>query len=249
MSISRLPTKNTDTSVNTRAGGDRLRIALADAIQGAAKIRHAAERHRAGAERTRSSVAAAEAELEKALAGVGKAQEAHIAALAHAAASGTSAPASKVRAARQLVIDCEDEVSAQRAALAQMRADLPNWDKEVALADTDVEAAISAILAPMAEKLIERGREIAAQFAPIRSALNALWFDPSPANHDEALAFEQSRKPLVETKEAVAEFLRTTTRINRVEPDAWIEARSRLRADAYSELPELDTLLSGEPAE
>jgi hypothetical protein len=97
-----------------------------------------------------------------------------------------------VRAARQAVVDAEDELEAQRAALAQMRADLPNWQTEIVAADTEVEAAISAILAPLAEKLIARGREIASQLSPIREALAALWGEPSPANHDEALAHEQA---------------------------------------------------------
>lgn len=243
--ISRL---NTDTSTSTRAGGDRLRIALADAIQGAAKTRANFERHRAGIERTRDAVTMNEAQLEKATAAISKAQESHIAQLMHHAAAGSVAGPSKVKIAKEAAADIEDELAAQREALAKLKSDLPLWEKEVALADGDVERAISAILAPMAEKLIERGREIASQLAPIRSALNALWFEPRPAGHDDSFAFEQARRPLAETKEAVADFLRSTTAIGRVE-NPWAAARDRLRADSTAKLPELEALLSGELSE
>jgi hypothetical protein len=121
--------------------------------------------------------------------------------------------------------------------------------KEVANADCEVEKAISEIFAPMVGKLIERGEQIALQIAPIRQVLKMLWGEPSPSGHNEALAFEQARRPLAESLEAVADFLRSSAAIDRVEPDPWIEARKRLREDAHAELPELDALLSGKPAE
>ena len=139
--ISRL---NTDTSTSTRAGGDRLRIALADAIQGAAKTRANFERHRAGIERTRDAVTMNEAQLEKATAAISKAQESHIAQLMHHAAAGSVAGPSKVKIAKEAAADIEDELAAQREALAKLKSDLPLWEKEVALADGDVERELVA---------------------------------------------------------------------------------------------------------
>jgi hypothetical protein len=153
-----------------------------------------------------------------------------------------------VPAARQAVIDCEDELEAQKSALAQMRDDLPNWSREVAAADVEVEAAISTIFAPLAEKLIERGEQIAAELAPIRDALATLWGEPSPIGHDKALAFERGRKPLAPTMDIVAEFLRTSQATEPVQPDPWSTCRARLRLDAFAALPELDILLSDKPS-
>jgi hypothetical protein len=144
-----------------------------------------------------------------------------------------------VPAARRAITDAGDELESQRTALARMRDDMSNWTKEVSLADTEVEAAISAILAPIAEKLIARGREIASQLGPIREARFVLWGEPGPAGHDAALAFEQARKPLAETKEVVAEFLRELSHVVRANPDPWSAARAQLRLDAFAELPEL----------
>jgi hypothetical protein len=96
-----------EAAPDPRADADPLRAALEIKIKEAAKIRAAAERHKAGIQRTFDATVAAEAELEKARASVARAQEAHIAALSHAAASGTKAAPSKVKAARQFVVDCE----------------------------------------------------------------------------------------------------------------------------------------------
>jgi hypothetical protein len=97
--------------------------------------------------------------------------------------------------------------------------------------------------------LISRGEKIASQLAPIRSALNALWSEPSPAGHNEALAHEQARRLLAPALEAVAGFMRSTSAIERTRPDPWSTARAKLREDAHAELLELDALLSGKPAE
>jgi hypothetical protein len=236
-----------EAAADPRADANPLRVALAVKIREAAKIRHAAARHKQGVERTFDAVVAAEAEHENALAGVARSQAAHVAAIAHAAASGAEPPApSEIRRARRAVIDAEDQTESLKAALALMRADLQNWAKEVSLAETEVESAISAVLSQIAVRLIERGEQIASQLEPIRSLLNALWSEPSPPNHDQVLAHEQARKPLEAALESAAQFLRSSTAIG-TRHELWANLRAQLRIDAYSELPEqLAELLSGE---
>ena len=247
MNVSLLPK---EAAPDQNADVDPLRAALAVAIKDARKVRDAFERHRLGVERTFQAVIAAEAALEKATAGVAKAQEAHVAAIAHAASAGTATPRSKVPAARQAAADAADELEAQKAALTQMRNDLPNWGREVAAADVQAEAAISAIFAPLAENLIERGEKILAKLTPIRNALATLRGEASPLGHDAALAFEDARKPLVFTMEMVSAFLTNSRAIERVQLDLWAEARALLRTDAYSPLPEgLGILFSDKPNE
>jgi hypothetical protein len=103
-------------------------------------------------------------------------------------------------------------------------------------------------LAPVAEKLVERGREILAQLAPIKGALAALWSEPDrPSSWDEQRVFTEGRKPLAATKEAVAAFLRSTNDVDRPHPDPWIGARKRLRGDAYADLSDITGLLSDAP--
>jgi hypothetical protein len=129
-----------------------------------------------------------------------------------------------------------------------LEADLPVWEKEAVEADTAIEGAISAILAPLATKLIERGKEIVSQLAPIKGALAALWSEPDrPSSWDEQRLFTEGRKPLAATKEAVAAFLRSTNDVERAHPDPWIEARKRLRGDANVDLSDITGLLSDAP--
>jgi hypothetical protein len=100
-------------------------------------------------------------------------------------------------------------------------------------------------LAPLATKLIERGKEIVSQLAPIKLALAALWSEPDrPSSWDQQRVFAEGRRPLAETREAVAAFLRSTNDVERTQPDPWIEARDRLRNNPRTELSELDALLS-----
>jgi hypothetical protein len=82
-----------------------------------------------------------------------------------------------------------------------------------------------------------------ATLAPLQSAWTTLWA-ATPTRHDAALAHEQGRRPLKETKEEIADFLRSVSAIERMHPDPWLVARERLREDPRAELPEFDALLS-----
>jgi hypothetical protein len=183
-------------------GADPLRTTLAAQLEEAREARQAVYRQRAAIERARSSVRAAESAVTASEEAVVTARADHISALATAAATDKPAPKSRIPAARQAVVDANEEVEALKAALAQLKAGLPGLEAEHREADIKVDFAISAILVPHAEKLIERGRRIAAQLAPVRQALLLLRNDRVlPA--EDFLAFARSRKPLDETMIAI----------------------------------------------
>jgi hypothetical protein len=225
-------------------GGDPFRKGLAAAIEDAGKARQAVERQKAGIARTRASMYAAGAAVEKAQEGVGKSQRDYATALAaSAAASGAPPPSSGVRKARQAVTDAEDHRDALKAALAKLEEDLPFVVADLRNAEIAVDQAISMILAEPAQQLIKRGEEIASQLGPIRQALAALWAEHSPGEHHAALAHQSGRRPLEETKEAASSFLQSTSAVERGR-DLWAAARQILRENPHADLPaELTALL------
>jgi len=92
----------------------------------------------------------------------------------HHVALGTAPPPSKVKIAKQAAADIEDELAAHREALNKLTTDLPLWAKEVSLAETEVESAVSALLSPIALGMIEHGERVARSLRPIRTALATL---------------------------------------------------------------------------
>ena len=206
--MGKIAVQNNDVAGEVEAD---LRAALAVAIKEARSAEAALRRQKAGIERLQDQVWAGTDSIEKAEKNVEKAKQNHIDALAESAASGTAAPmASAVATARKGVVEVQEAVDANRAALAKLKRDLPVWDSNARAAEIEVETKISAILVPVSASLVECGEQIASQLAPIREALAALWGEPSPANHDAALAFEEGRRPLKDAMAAVADFLKST---------------------------------------
>jgi hypothetical protein len=228
--------------------GDPLRKELAAAIEAAGKAREMCERQKQAAQRLWAEAREAEETIERLHKAVGKATEAHIASLADAAATGEPAPASGVPRAKKAVEVATDHLDALKAARKKLESDAPELAKDVVAADTEVERSISQVLLPIAEQMIERGRQVAEQLAPIKRTLSALWCEGDrPSQWDAQAAFEIGRSPLKETREAAADFLRSTSAAERAVPDPWLVSRARLRKDPHAGLPELDALLSDSP--
>jgi hypothetical protein len=134
-----------------------------------------------------------------------------------------------------------DHLDALKAARKKLESDAPELQKDIVTCDAEVERLISEILKPVAEQLIERGRKLAEQLAPIKKTLSALWSEGDrPTQWDAQAAFEIGRSPLKETREAAADFLRSTSAAERAVPDPWLVSRARLRKDPHTALPELD---------
>jgi hypothetical protein len=186
---------------------------------------------------TRRSTPNGEGAMQKA---VGKVVEANIEAIANAAATGKPAPRSDVPAAKLAVEVATDHLAALRAARMKCEADVPLVEKDAVAADVEIDRLISLILVPLAQQLITRGRQIAAQLRPYTAVLSALWAEADrPTGWDDGAAFDEGRKPLTGTREEVAAFLRATHVIERARPDPWVEVRKRLREDPHAELPDI----------
>jgi hypothetical protein len=234
-----------DISTDAAAKGDPLRVALASAIKAAGKARQAIQLRKAGIKRLWDEQREGEEQIEKLKKAVTRATSAHIDAIATAAALEKAAPASGVPAARQAVAVAEDHFAALRAARKKLEADLPLWEADAVRADAEVERLISEILKPVAEQIIERGRQIAEQLLPIKSMLSALWCQSDrPSQWGAGAIFDTGRAPLKETRAAAADFLRSTAEWDRAVPDPFLIAREKLRTDPQAELPtELTALL------
>jgi hypothetical protein len=232
-------------AADPRAQGDPLRLALASAIKEAGEAKQAVERQKAGIQRLWAEMREAGGQIEKLRKAVAKAQEAHIASLAEAATTGEAPPASGVPKAKKAVEVATDRLDALKAARVKLEADAPGLQKDVVTCDAEVERLISEILKPVAERLIERGRQIAEQLLPIKKALSALWCESDrPTQWGAGAAFDAGRAPLKETRAAAEDWLRSTNEYERAVPDPFLIARAKLRADPQAELPpELTALL------
>jgi hypothetical protein len=232
------------TAATEAAAKSDPRVALANAIREAGKARRALEQRKAGIERLWAEMREGEAQIERLRKTARKAEATHIDAIAKAAALEKAAPASGVPAARQAVTVAEDHLAALRAARQKIEADMPLFEKDAINADIEIDWLISLILVPLAERLIARGQQIAAQLAPLRNSLAALWVEASrPQAWEAAAAFDAGRKPLAQTRESIEAFLRETHVVERSVPDPWLAARERLRADPNAALTEFDELL------
>jgi hypothetical protein len=227
-------------AADPRAQGDPLRVQLAAAIKAANRAREMCERQKQAVQRLWDEAREADEQIGKLQKRVREATEAHIVGLADAAASGKPAPRSGVPAAKKAVEVATDHLDALKAARKKLESDAPELQKDVVTCDAEVDRVISEILRPVAERLIERGRQIAEQLLPIKSTLSALWCPSDrPTQWDAAAAFDTGRAPLKETRAAAVDFLRSTNVFERAHPDPWIEVRKRLREDPHAELPDI----------
>jgi len=88
-----------------------------------------------------------------------------------------------------------------------------------------VESAISAIIAPIAVRLVERVRELKAELEPLRRTLKLLSADTAAADASDVLAHQRGRKPLGEVVSAIALMS------DGISENPWKVARSMLRTD------------------
>jgi hypothetical protein len=240
MGVTKFRTRGT-----TEAGGDPLREALAAALQ-ASKAAHAAvAKQRQAVTRLWAEQLEADESIEKLEKAVAKAEAAYLDGLAAAAANEEPAPASGVPAARAAVEVATDHRDALRAARKKVEAELPRWQADATSALTEADRLISEILAPIAERLLVRAQKMVEELAPLRATLSALSLEMIPAGFEAALAHEKGRRPLAETRETVATFLRDTNVIERARPDPWTEARQILRENPHADLPAALTALLG----
>jgi hypothetical protein len=230
----------------TISTADPLRRVLIEAIREADAAKAVVSKQNAGIERLQAQVWQGANLIAAAERNVAKTRQRHAASIARAAASGKEAPtAGPVRAARLQLVDVADEAEANKAALLQLKADLKAAEAVARDADVAIEMAISAILAPVATRLIERGTQLAKQLLPIKKTLSALWCEADrPSQWEAGSIFDRGRTPLKETRAAAADWLRSTNAYERPVPDPFLIARAKLRADPQAKLPpELTALL------
>ena len=220
---------------------DLLRAELARAIAAAKEAKDAVTRQRLAIDRARAAVRVAEKQVEAANEAVVEARQNHAKDLAAAAATDAPAPASKIRAARQAVVDAEDEVAATKDALDALKAKLPEVEATAKEREIAIDVAISgAIMAPAAERLLERARAIRQQLSPLKQILRQIFSD-DPARgtttNDDYLHAVRRQAPLAEVRLAVDAFLREGDAGVAAAENPWRAYRERLHTDPYAALP------------
>ncbi len=227
------------------APADPSREILVAALKDAADAHQAIARQRGAIERTRDAVRVAKKTVLAAEDDIFKAQEIYATALADAAASEAAVPTGGVQAARQAVVDAQDQLEALQSALAQLRADLPAWENAVRQAEIVLDQAISSILVPSVQQLLDRAALVRDELRPIRRALLALVNEQPPNGFDHS-TFESGKKPLGEIRQAVLSFLSTMWKDDDEADNPWRAARERLRADPFAPLPGVVSLKPNE---
>jgi hypothetical protein len=230
-------------------------VQLDKAIKAAAQAKATLAAHVQAIERAREQTYASERKVEAARADAAAAKSAYAGELAQAVAA--RAPAipgtpKALRAADAKVVDAERTAEATATARERLRADLRSCEIEVFLADNDVVAAVNAVLAPLAERILEQGEMARRTLFRSAAVLNFLrapdgdprsdffWKpgDPWKLSHD---AGEKRRAPMAEINKRIELFL------NRFRQDietnaeevlrAFKTARQSLKSDANAALP------------
>ncbi len=239
--MARLSLITPQTKAADTEAADPLRAELAQAIGAAKAAKDAVARLKAAIERTRNSVREAEKAVKTAEEEVGKARAAHAQALADAAASEAAPPTSGIARARQTVVELQDEADSLKVALDALKAKLPEVEATAKEREIAVDVAISgAIMAPAAERLLERARAIRQQLSPLKQILRQIFSD-DPARgtttNDDYLHAVRRQAPLAEVRLAIEAFLREGDTVPAAE-NPWRAARERLRADPFAPLPD-----------
>jgi hypothetical protein len=215
---------------------DPLRVRLQEAIAAAAEARDVLDRHQQAHGKTRRAMWDAERSVRVAEEGIAKARAAHAAAIADVAVDDDALPPSDiVRLARQSVTDAQDEHEALKGAFARLREDLPGWQADADKAAAELEDAISAVLAPIAEQLLARLRELMAEAMPYRSLLAGL-LDA----HRDRVVDSRGRQSLGPALDAAGKLTWTYSLDDvAVTSDPWLAARARLRENPNASIDDL----------
>lgn len=222
---------------SAKPAADPLRQALVAALAEEGNAREAVARQKGAVDRLRAAILEAKKTLAAREADVSKAAEADAEAMALAATNDEAAPVSRVRAARQAVVDARDQMDAATAALKQLRLDLPDWEAASRESAIAVEVALSGIIAPHARRLLDRANELKRELAPIRHSLLILFHASAESRSSDLLAFERGRKPLADLLDAICR-IDMWDGSGKEQGGVWQEARARLRADPCAALPD-----------
>jgi hypothetical protein len=243
---------------SSRPEDDPARLQLAAAIRAVAKAKATLAAHVQAIDRAREQTYASEREVEQARSGVDAAKTAFAGELADALARGAPLPATSaaVKSAEAAVVEAQRTAESTATARERLRADLRSCEIAVFLADNDVVAAVNAVIAPLAEQILEQGeaaRRTLFRTAAVLNFLRAPDGDPRSdffwkpgddwkLSHD---AGEKRRAPMAEINKEIERFLarfRQDIDTNAIETlQQWRAWREMLKRDANATPPgELD---------
>ena len=228
---------------------DPARAALAQALADLAAAKQNVERHEAATRKTWRAMREAETAIAKAEKGIEEAQAEQGHVLVDAAAADDDdppPPSGMVRLARQSRDDAVDELAALKSARDQLRRTLPDFEAEVRTADDAVEAAVSAILAPIVADLTARLEKLIREAMPLRELLHGL----SDAHADRLVSWA-GRRPIEAELDAARKIVWAPS-IDSVNVLAafdgpWKAARAALRASPDADIGDLVAPVSPRP--
>ena len=203
------------------------RAALREPIAVAAAARKKVSATEAAIERAEGLVQTNRVRLEAATKAVATAQAEDAKQLAAAIAVGGSSPARATRQARAAEIEAGDDVENARRALATLRVDLEDIEREAARADKAVDSALAERLKPTALLLIEKARDHHARFVATSEALSAIT----------RLFTAWDGGEITKQANRVAAFTDEDARMAAGVRQQWQAAIEALKVDADAELP------------
>jgi hypothetical protein len=241
--------------VPSAAPSDPARLRLDQAIKAAAKAKAKLAGRHAAIERARQQASIAQAKAEEARSGVDAARYAFEGQLAEAISHGAPLPAtsSAIKVAETAAADAQRIAEATAVACDRLRADLRNVEIEEHLSRNDIATCVDQIIAPLAERILERGEQARRTLFECAAVLNFL------ARPDDAFRFDQfwkpdewrvsseagakRRAPMGEVNERIARFLAHFRQDIDLDVErtlaAWKQARAALKLDPSATMPAL----------
>ena len=209
---------------------DPLRQALVDAIADLAAAKQQVENHKAATRKCWAAMREAEAAVTKAEKGI---KESRIDAVAAAAGDPDDVLVlpSTVALAKAAHADALETVENLRAARQQLRETQSHFEEAVRAADARVDAAISEILLPIAQRCLDQMTEFIRLAQPTRELLLGLL----ESHNDRAISW-RGKQPLEPALAEANALAFRSSLVDLVPNNVWALARSRLREDPHADI-------------
>jgi hypothetical protein len=214
---------------------------LADALADLDAARKRSAALAAGVDHLRADIAELREAARTAEKGLEEAKSSYAASVAFAADSGAPLTTSDaVRLGRLQQQDIADELDVKTAALKRLEADAKTQAGDVARAEAEVDAAINAVLEPVAEKLLHDARNVEQQIGRYRDLLLPLLLERPTIGDPHASA---RQAPLADVRDAVMQFCNRHRIVGDPSaPNHFAEWRTALRTDPMAAAPQELTL-------
>jgi hypothetical protein len=215
---------------------------LREALAAKAKAQGALASHRAAITRAEDLLEQSQQRLTAAESAVATAKADYAASIARSVVDGAPTTTGSVRKARAGEVEARDEIEARECAVETLRGHLAGFEEEIRRCEIGVIAARNAVLAQIAQPLLERLALARGDWFGIQQTLRVLVADeryPELVNSTEYIKrTEAARAPLAAPKQALDHLLTETVHLDGPAVQAWQAFRAALLANPDALQPE-----------